>query len=125
MMRRIAESLVSEEQMIRRLFRKSIENNITEETFSREEAKYLQEAEQIPQAQLQTEIRLLLELSCLPLDAEEISGILNCSVDDAEMGLKHVLQDAREGKQMSAPRWVDVPPPQPRVWVEGFMPKQA
>jgi hypothetical protein len=113
MMRRIAESLASEEQMIRRLFRKSIENllkiqnrlalqldfetgNITEETLTREEAKYLQEAEQIPQAQLQAEIRLLLELSCLPLDAEEISGILNCSVDDAEMGLKHVLQKTTE-----------------------------
>lgn len=65
--------------------------NISEEYFDKEESKYLTEIENIPFEKLQEEIKMLFAFSNLPLDSEDISEMLNCSVDDAENALRNYL----------------------------------
>lgn len=65
--------------------------NISEEYFDNEEAKYLTESENISLEKLKEEIEILYNFTDLPLNPEEISEILNCSVDDAENALKNYL----------------------------------
>lgn len=65
--------------------------NISEEYFDKEEPKYLTEVEDIPFEKLKKEIKVLFGFTNLPLDSEDISEILNCSVDDAEKALKNYL----------------------------------
>lgn len=65
--------------------------NISEEYFDGEETKYLTETENIPLEKLKEEIEMLFSFTDLSLDSEEISEILNCSVDDAEKTLKNIL----------------------------------
>jgi hypothetical protein len=63
--------------------------NISEEYFDKEEPKYLSEMEQIPFEKLKEEVKVLFDFTSLPLDSEDISEILNCSIDDAEKALKY------------------------------------
>jgi hypothetical protein len=65
--------------------------NISEEYFDKEEPKYLAEIKSIPFEKLKKEIKVLFGFTNLPLDSEDISEILNCSVDDAEKALKNYL----------------------------------
>jgi hypothetical protein len=65
--------------------------NITEEYFLEEEKNCLPEVEKIPFENLKKEVGLLYKFTNLPLDSEEISGILNCSIDDAEKAIRKVL----------------------------------
>jgi len=65
--------------------------NISEEYFDEEETKYLTDTENIPFEKLKKEIEILFSFTDLPLDSEEISEILNCSIDDAEKALKTIL----------------------------------
>jgi hypothetical protein len=65
--------------------------NISEEYFDKEEKKYLSEAENIPDDELSKEVNLLFGLLNLPLDAEDISEILNCPIDNAEKALKNYI----------------------------------
>jgi len=67
--------------------------NISEEYFDKEELKYLSEVENIPLEKLKEEIKVLFGFTSLPFDAEDISEILNCSVDDAEKVLKYFLDE--------------------------------
>jgi len=67
--------------------------NISEEYFDKEEPKYLSEVENIPLEKLKEEIKVLFGFTSLPFDAEDISEILNCSVDDAEKVLKYFLDE--------------------------------
>lgn len=66
--------------------------NISEEYFDVEETKYLTEAENIPFEKLKEEVNMLLTFTDLPLDSEDISEILNCSIEDAEKALRSVLK---------------------------------
>ena len=65
--------------------------NISEEYFDKEEQKYLTEIEAIPFEKLKEEIKVLFGFINFPFDSEDISEILNCSVDDAEKALKNYL----------------------------------
>jgi hypothetical protein len=65
--------------------------NISEDYFDKEERKYLSETNKIPFDKLNKEVRLLYELSNVPLDAEDISEILNCSFDDAEIAVRNYI----------------------------------
>jgi len=65
--------------------------NISEEYFDKEEAKYLTEPENIPFEKLKEEVEMLFTFTDLPLDSEDISEILNCSIEDAEKALKNNL----------------------------------
>ena len=58
--------------------------NISEDYFDKEEPKYLSEVEKIPLEKLKEEIKVLFGFTNLPFDSEDISEILNCTVDDAE-----------------------------------------
>jgi hypothetical protein len=61
--------------------------NISEEFFLEEEDKYLLETEKIPFDELKKEIDLLFRFSDMALDAEEVSNILNCPIEDAEKAI--------------------------------------
>ena len=65
--------------------------NISEEYFNSEEKTCLFEAEKIPFDKLREEVNLLFKLSKMALDSEEVSGILNCPVDDAEKAIRNLL----------------------------------
>jgi len=65
--------------------------NISEEYFAEEEKTCLLETEKIPFDELKKEVDLLYLLSNMPLDSEEVSGILNCSIGDAERAIRSVL----------------------------------
>jgi hypothetical protein len=68
--------------------------NISDECFDKEEPKYLTEIEKIPFEKLKEEIRILFCFTHLPLDSEDISEIINCSVDDAEKALTNYITEA-------------------------------
>ena len=63
--------------------------NISEEYFDREEPKYLSEIEEIPLEKLKEEIKLLCSFTNLSFDSDDISEILNCSIDDVEKVIKN------------------------------------
>ena len=65
--------------------------NISEEYFDKEETKYLTGIADFPVEKLKEEIEVLLDFSTFPLDSEDISEILNCSVDDTEKVLQNIL----------------------------------
>jgi len=65
--------------------------NISEEYFDKEEPKYLSEIEKIPLEKLKEEIKVLFGFTDFPFDSEDISEILNCSVDDAEKALNQYI----------------------------------
>jgi len=67
--------------------------NITEEYFDKEESNYLMEAENIPFEQLRKEINTLLSMTNIPLDSEEISEVLNCSINDAERIIYYIINN--------------------------------
>ena len=66
--------------------------NITEEYFDKEESNYLMETENIPFEQLKKEINILLSMTNIPIDSEEISEILNCSINDAEKIIYYIIK---------------------------------
>jgi hypothetical protein len=76
--------------------------NISEDYFEKEENKYLTEVEQIPLPDLYEEVSMLLRLSNMPLDAEEVSGILNCSIDGAEAAIKNFISGGVNRASLSA-----------------------
>jgi hypothetical protein len=61
--------------------------NISEEYFLEEQDKCLFESEKIPFDELKEEVDLLFRYSDIALDAEEVSNILNCPIDDAEKAI--------------------------------------
>jgi hypothetical protein len=65
--------------------------NISEEYFDQEEPRYLSEVEEISLEQLKEETKVLFGFTNLPFDSEDISEILNCSVDDAEKAISQYL----------------------------------
>jgi len=68
--------------------------NISEEDFDKEEPKYLTEIETIPPAKLQEEVKVLFGFTHYPFDSEDISEILNCSIDDAEKMINQYINGA-------------------------------
>jgi hypothetical protein len=71
--------------------------NISEEYFEKEEPKSLTEIENVSFEKLKEEIGIILDFVRLPLDAEDLSEILNCSIDDAEKALKYYMEYRHAG----------------------------
>jgi hypothetical protein len=67
--------------------------NISEEYFDKKESQYLTDVEKTPPDVLKQQVRVLLGFTNLVLDSEDISEILNCSVDDAEKVIKNYLDE--------------------------------
>ena len=67
---------------------------ITEKYFDKEEPKYLKEIECNSLDKLFEEIKILYRFTNLKLDSIEVSDLLNCSIEDAEKGIKHYINEA-------------------------------
>ncbi|MDR1787998.1 MAG: hypothetical protein LBR16_06075 [Treponema sp.] len=67
--------------------------NISEEYFDKTESLYLTEAKKTSLDRLKEEVRILLGFTHLPLDAEDIAEMLNCSMHDAEAVLKNYISE--------------------------------
>jgi hypothetical protein len=65
--------------------------NISKDYFDKEEPKYLLQAENITHEELIEDIKILFDFTKLPLDSNDISKILNCSVDEAEKVINIIL----------------------------------